>query len=283
MRLGYSPVGLSCQPAVNDCTDSPPPAPSVVSVGVVSPASTTTTPPLSWPDATTPGCPVARYEARLVRPVDNSVLLDWTPSAANQPLTGLNLDSTTIVFAEVRSVDPQGRVSTATARASLDPASHDCRGARLTNSPYAGGTGDILDPFTLCTPAQLNQIALHVRHHHKVFRQDADFDMSGIDYRMIGAERAFTGWYLGNHHTIRNLTLDAQATDWSAFIARSDTGAAIYDLTFDHPAILNGAAGAATVFGSCEYTHAENIVIHNGEVRGTSYAGLFAGYAGDCG
>jgi len=53
-----------------------------------------------------------------------------------------------------------------------------CSGAALTNTPYAGGSGSVVDPYIICTAAQLDQIGQRTADYSSNFALEADVDLS---------------------------------------------------------------------------------------------------------
>lgn len=74
---------------------------------------------------------------------------------------------------------------------------------------FAGGNGEIGNPFQVATPEQLDEVRNHLDAH---FIQIADIDLSGFEnWEPIGAaQNQFTGTYDGDSHTIANLTIDRE-------------------------------------------------------------------------
>ncbi|MEY4631262.1 MAG: hypothetical protein RIQ81_1382 [Pseudomonadota bacterium] len=102
------------------------------------------------------------------------------------------------------------------------PASRYCKGAKLTSTPYAGGTGDYADPFKICSAKQLNAIGGRPQDWNLNFVLKDNIDLSSFDgvtnsFQPIGgatfSNTPFTGGFDGNGYEIRNLKLSMAEED----------------------------------------------------------------------
>jgi len=76
---------------------------------------------------------------------------------------------------------------------------------------FAGGTGELNDPYLIATAEQMNAIGAEPDNWDKHFKLMADIDLSGYtgtDFNIIGKIHfsAFTGVFDGDGHTISNFT-----------------------------------------------------------------------------
>ncbi|MCB0343280.1 MAG: hypothetical protein KDD59_13635 [Bdellovibrionales bacterium] len=92
-----------------------------------------------------------------------------------------------------------------------------CKGARLTNLPFAGGVGLPDDPYTICTADQLNQISDDATYVRQNYSLRANVDMSYFDgstgaktFNVIGSNvLPFVGQFRGNRKKISNLYINS--------------------------------------------------------------------------
>lgn len=128
-------------------------------------------------------------------------------------------------------------------------------------SEFAGGTGDVSDPFLIETPKQLARLS-YLSYSGSLgsaqnvyFKQMADLDMSEFYWQPIGSNWYFSGNYDGNNHKISGLYT-------------------IYD------PINNGDIDNKGLFACIEIadgTGVKNVTIENSEIRGANYVGSIAG------
>lgn len=128
-------------------------------------------------------------------------------------------------------------------------------------SEFAGGTGDVTDPYLIETPKQLARLS-YLSYSGSLgsaqnvyFKQMADLDMSEFYWQPIGSNWSFSGNYDGNNYKISGLYT-------------------IYD------PINNGDIDNKGLFACIETaygTGVKNVTIENSEIRGANYVGSIAG------
>ena len=128
-------------------------------------------------------------------------------------------------------------------------------------SEFAGGTGDVSDPFLIETPKQLARLS-YLSYSGSLgsaqnvyFKQMADLDMSEFYWQPIGSNWNFSGNYDGNNYKISGLYT-------------------IYD------PVNNGDIDNKGLFACIEIadgTGVKNVTIENSEIRGANYVGSIAG------
>ncbi|MHC4676495.1 MAG: hypothetical protein ACYTBZ_28740, partial [Planctomycetota bacterium] len=112
---------------------------------------------------------------------------------------------------------------------------------------FSGGSGTIVDPYQISTPAQLNSLGYNPRLMLAHFKLTANIDLTGVDLWPIGYYRyPFTGTFGGNDHTISNFTYNVPGS-YSAGIFSTIDGpnAVVKDLgIIDPDIVVAGNAGA---------------------------------------
>ncbi|MFY0607636.1 MAG: T9SS type A sorting domain-containing protein [Cyclobacteriaceae bacterium] len=148
---------------------------------------------------------------------------------------------------------------------------------------YSGGDGSTGDPFQIASAADLMALSGWDRHWDKDFIQTADIDMSGQDFKNIGASPAFTGSYDGQSNTISNLTIssihDGQGVTGGGLFGVA-TGAELSNIGLINPNIdlpsqerVGGIVGAIDGAGSVD-----NCFVLGGRVAGNFRVGGIVGY-----
>lgn len=180
---------------------------------------------------------------------------------------------------KVTSTSSAGVVAVSACSASLAINSAACSDDRLTNTPYAGGTGTALDPFLICTAAQLNAIGPRAADLNKKFKLLSDISLAaytGTQFNMIGTTGGtnFTGTFDGNGHTISNLTLSGYPdTAVGLFGTTSGFSVMIKDLTLTGVSVTASFAGGGSV-GALIGIHStgtvQNCRVTTGTVRQTA-------------
>jgi len=125
----------------------------------------------------------------------------------------------------------------------------------------------------------------------EVVSLDKDLDMSGIsDFQPIGsksAEKEFRGYFLGNNHTIKNLTISS--TDYKEGFALFGNGkcanddytvadAFIKDLTLENVNVSCPGGKYVGILVGYGYEQIENCKIVNCSVEGGYQVGGYAGF-----
>jgi hypothetical protein len=145
-------------------------------------------------------------------------------------------------------------------------------------SPFGGGSGIASDPYALCSPAHVQNLASALSASFVVAR---DIDFSSVSsWTPIGSDALpFTGTLDGNSKTFRNLTLSlagAADTEWVGLFQTIGAGATVRDLELDGfsvagnnmTGVLAGHVAAATI---------SDITISNATVNTRAMGGGIAG------
>lgn len=153
---------------------------------------------------------------------------------------------------------------------------------------FAGGTGTVIDPYLVETPAQLDDVRNYLSDY---FRQIADISLAGYSVGMgwepIGSNVSrFTGGYDGDGYTISNLTITRTLADGIGLFGYI-SGADIRNITLASLSV-HGRRGVGALAGWSEYSSIDSITAASGSVRaaGSSITQQFtlggiAGYAID--
>lgn len=133
-----------------------------------------------------------------------------------------------------------------------------------TATKFAGGSGTYADPYLIETPAQLAHLAGLLNAYGSAtspfasayYRLEANLDLKGREWTPIGAgDYPFSGYFDGNGHTIRNVTVTT--------------------------ALKSGERAVAGLFGSICGGTVRNLSVSNVTITITSMSssctGLFAG------
>jgi len=116
---------------------------------------------------------------------------------------------------------------------------------------FAGGTGELNDPYLIATAEQMNAIGAEPNDFDKHFKLMADIDLKDFgdsSFNLIGSySHPFKGVFDGNGHTISNLTYavtgdeepvdDAVIQRFGLFRYIDDPNAVIKDLSLANPHI----------------------------------------------
>jgi hypothetical protein len=82
------------------------------------------------------------------------------------------------------------------------------------SSPFAGGKGDVNDPYLIRTARQLNSIGHNPRLMASHFRLTDDIDLTGAQFCPIGSEEyPYAGRFDGGNYTISNFTYATTEAD----------------------------------------------------------------------
>lgn len=129
---------------------------------------------------------------------------------------------------------------------------------------FAGGTGDVTDPYLIETPEQLARLSYMVytgatTYENTYFKQNRDLDLSKYYWQPIGSELYdFSGNYDGNGFTIKGL------------YTYYDPNASSLDDNY-----YKGLFGRINV---CANTGIKNVTIKDSEIVGENYVGSIVGY-----
>ena len=153
-------------------------------------------------------------------------------------------------------------------------------------TPFGGGLGTSDDPFTICSPTHLQNVADEVDAH---FRMYDHIDLQGVEFETIGRgdsdddwQNTFQGHFDGGGYEIRNLSID-QSSNRVALFGFVDEGAEVInvvlvDVDIEGEDQVGGLAGRNLgTISDCEIS---GQVSGDDEVGGA--VGLNAGTIEDC-
>jgi hypothetical protein len=135
------------------------------------------------------------------------------------------------------------------------------------------GAGTTASPYLINNATDLHQAALQPS---KVFKLMADINMSGIEHYMLGSYvNNFSGTFLGNAHTISNLTIDAAKGNYIGFsgkVAGTITGLKMTGVSISGGNYTGGVAGY-------DLRGTISDIVFTGNVSGANYTGMINGYS----
>lgn len=164
--------------------------------------------------------------------------------------------------------------------------------ADLASTPFQTGDGSALDPYTICTPTQLNSIGdNYLDKHFKILQ---DLDMSGVIYNIIGSNEwvamdyvSFEGTIDGGGFEIFNLTQNSSSFDAFGLVGRLATSGVLKNInivngTIDdslvgtfNPTQVGGLAGVSLgTIENCSF---------QGTIKATKWNGSAGGLVGQAG
>ena len=176
-----------------------------------------------------------------------------------------------------------------------------CSGDRLTNSPYAnsgeaGIDGSESNPYSLCLPAQLNEIGGRTADWDSHFELTDDIDIAaytGITFQTIGVyeeagtQDPFTGSFEGNNFTIANFTHEptpGNEIEYARFFGYIlKTGAnqpTIQNVNFTN-ASVEGEVGTGVIvayLSTGDITNCSVTILGTKKIEAKGYVGGVAGY-----
>lgn len=199
----------------------------------------------------------------------SGVPVTLSASAATDSFVGANLSTYSYKITTV-STSGASLISACSPAISFDTGA--CSGARLTNAPYADGTGTSLDPYLICTATQMNAIGTRSADWSKSFKLANDIDMSvytGTQYNIIGnGTTTFTGVFDGGNHTISNLSITSTADYVGLFGYVSSFTSEIKNLTLANVAIAahNGSVQVGALSGTVTGGTVTNCKVLSGTV-----------------
>ena len=173
--------------------------------------------------------------------------------------------------------------------------------ATLRAQTFGGGSGTITDPYIISTTDHFDQLAADVNNGNKYenvyFKLMADLDYSGKTYTPIGCvyiegtqtiERRFCGNFLGNNHSINNVTINSEDSHCGLF-GFLGYGGLIFELTLGGNSSITSIGHAGSIVGEA-WSNTQIIGCHVGEnviisvhpvAAGSAYApGNLGGIAG---
>lgn len=166
-------------------------------------------------------------------------------------------------------------------RLGFDTTSGACPSELLANAPYAAGAGTSDDPFQLCSPAQLMEIASRPDDLGSSFVLMQDLDFTGVPTAGIGTMATpFRGSIDGNGKTISSLAIVARTGEPAAFVSVA-LSARIEDLTLRDVTVV-GQDHVGSIIGSCAASQVRGATIANASVRGETEVGGLIGEAEEC-
>lgn len=156
-----------------------------------------------------------------------------------------------------------------------------CPSSIADNLPYAAGTGTSEDPFQLCSPMQLSQLALRPSDHDSSFVVTHDIDLAGVPFAGIGTRTApFTGRFDGNGRTISNVEITGAPGEPAGFFNVAQA-ARIENLRLDGVTVL-GTVSVGAAVGECGDAQFRNTVVNAGEIGGDTDVGGLTGFVSSC-
>ena len=150
--------------------------------------------------------------------------------------------------------------------------------AAQAQSTFGGGSGTIYEPYLIYNTDQLDQLAADVNNGNEYenvwFKLMDDLDYTGKPYTPIGGtiyddgtyvlKRQFRGGFLGNNHSINNVTINSQSPYYFGLFGFLGYGGKIYELTLGGNSSITTTGFAGGIAGEI-YTNAEIINCHVGE------------------
>jgi hypothetical protein len=243
----------------------------------------TTSPEISFTDATDDLSGVANYEIRILKASDDSLVSTWTKANEKGQVSNTNLEIGTAYYLEVRAKDRSGKYGEAVASEHFLPASLLCVGDLITNSPYASGTGTKTDPFQICTADQFIAIAARPGDFDSYFSIAADLEFSGKSFDGIGSETSpFRGNIKGNNRTLHNVSINRASGDYVGVFNSIDL-ARIDSLNLKSANIV--AANSQNVGGLAGYCHRSrvyNTKIKASTISANQWVGGLIGWSYNC-
>ena len=165
-----------------------------------------------------------------------------------------------------------GGISTSPAIAT-PTAPEDCSG-KISNAPFAGGSGSVSDPYTICTEAQLNNISNSYLSSN--FKLMANLDFSGKSFNMIGqVNPAFSAVFDGNNYEVSNISIVASSDSYVGFFRYLESTAQIKNLRITDISITGTSAYTGAIAGVNKGTIDYCFV--SGSITGNSWIGGLVG------
>lgn len=169
---------------------------------------------------------------------------------------------------------------------STGPTSY-CLADRLTNVPFAGGSGTSSDPFLICTAQQWNAIGSSNSYLSLTFKLMDNIDLSSFTistFQVVGSStNPFTGVLEGNGKIISGLNISNATSDFALF-GFAANGATFKNLTLTTFNIVSSAGSAAALVSniSTGTVTIENVNVNSssitiGELMGLESAGALVG------
>ena len=146
---------------------------------------------------------------------------------------------------------------------------------------FSGGAGTESDPYQISSKSDLLELAVNTNHYEKHFILVADIDFAGSIFTqsVIAPDVSsnsyfqgvtFGGSFDGNNHTIKNLHIDAQYSNYVGLFGTCKN-AEIIDLSMD-AADVSGGTYVGGVCGYYEDSTANNCHV-SGSIKGQNDAG----------
>jgi hypothetical protein len=137
---------------------------------------------------------------------------------------------------------------------------------------YAGGSGTVDDPYRIATKGDLLDMAANTADYDKHFAVTADIDLAGEGFTaaVIASASPFTGSFDGGGHVIRNLSVDASASNAPAGLFGRLSGAVVANI---------GVRDATLVGGNDDESGAVGVICASniGTIRGCYATGAVSG------
>lgn len=239
-------------------------------------------PQLTVPESQVPN--FSHFEAKVVRVSDGVVVIPWAEFESGVAIEDLNtLDPTNAYYIVVRAVDQNGNTSEEVASPHFIAGSATCIGDKITNVPYAAGSGSAASPFLLCTAAQVAAIAGRPSDFTKTFKLQANVDFDGVTFDGIGSSVSpFKGVFDGGGYSIKNVAINrATGNNVGFFNATSRSIIRRFDL-LDASYTVPSSSVIGGVVGDCSGTQLTDIRLTNISISGAGEAGGVIGVSYYC-
>lgn len=147
---------------------------------------------------------------------------------------------------------------------------------------FGGGDGTAGNPYLISTVDHMTKLANDVNAGNSYtwtyFRLDADLDYAGKTYHVIGGvsggnQYSFRGWFDGDGHTIRNVTIDTGVGSWAetnryiGIFGLIGPTATIQNLTLGGTSLLKARSDVGGIVGAAEGTEVSPAFIENCHVE----------------
>lgn len=156
-----------------------------------------------------------------------------------------------------------------------------------TETPFGGGTGEVTDPYRICSPAHFDAIMSNHDYVELHFRLLSDLDLEGVSVTPIGSTRSsFTGSFDGGGYSIYGFTMVrstgpilAGGSGQSGLFEEIGSAGIIKNLTLIAPEIAGSSLVAPVA--SSNYGTLSNVHVLGGSVvGGWNVGGLVGANAG---
>jgi hypothetical protein len=275
---GCSVNGSILTPATSD-TAAPLP-PSTIQLDNSVPDGTQT-PAITFPSS--PDSDVVRYEAQVINADGDVIVEDWQAVNSGESLDNLSLQTDQIYYLNVRAVDQAGNSSQEVEGPRWIPGSQGCVSDKITNSPYASGSGTMASPYLICTKTQFLALSSRSQDFRSHFKLQANLNLSGQIFDGIGSLAApFQGVLDGAQFSISNVTINRVSGN-NVGLFNVTKNAWIRNLTLMNPNYTaTASAKTGGLIGSCESTQIRNVNVTNLSLNSFDETGGLIGVGSFC-